>query len=100
MITAKQRFRIAAMNTKTRTQGKFALWKADPDRKFVFTGKLQLDPDIIAEIIAQSGNGRNEVELDLIGFRNDSDKPNAPKYSGYASFRDAAPAKQQADEDW
>jgi hypothetical protein len=88
------------MNTKNRTQGKFALWKADPDRKFVFTGKLSLDPAIIAEIVAQSNNGRDDVELDLIGFRNDSDKPNAPKYSGYASFRDAAPAKQQPADDW
>jgi hypothetical protein len=77
------------MNAKNRTQGKFALWKADPDRKFVFTGKLSLDSAIIAEIIAQSNNGRDDVELNLIGFKNDSDKPTAPKYSGYASFPEA-----------
>jgi hypothetical protein len=35
------------MNTKTLVQGKFALWKADPDKKQVFTGKIQLDTFIV-----------------------------------------------------
>jgi hypothetical protein len=87
------------MNTKTRTQGKFALWKADPDRKFIFTGKLSLDPAIIAEIIAQSNNGRDDVELNLIGFKNDSPKESAPKYSGYASFPESKTQESSAYEE-
>ena len=65
-------------------QGKLALWRAEPGKKQVFQGNIELSSELIEEIINQY-NGQ-PLKLNLIGFKSNSDHPKAPAYSGFASL--------------
>ncbi|NEZ67881.1 hypothetical protein D0962_34885 [Leptolyngbyaceae cyanobacterium CCMR0082] len=65
-------------------QGKMALWRAEPGKKQVFQGNIELSPELIKEIINQYQG--NPMKLNLIGFKSNSDHPKAPAYSGFASL--------------
>lgn len=65
-------------------QGKMALWRAEPGKRQVFQGNIELSPELVEEIINQFNGG--PMKLNLIGFKSTSDHPKAPAYSGFASL--------------
>jgi hypothetical protein len=70
-----------------KTDSKMALWPSKkPESKTVFTGTIQLSPEIIAAIQQAPPNEDGVVLLRLRGFKNDSDNPKAPKFWGFASI--------------
>ncbi len=93
-----------ATATETRIQGKIALWKAAPEKRFTFTGKIELTPELMAQILdAHASSSDGTVQLSLIGFKNSSDNPQAPAYSGYCQIDDRAHqvgTPQEYDEDF
>jgi hypothetical protein len=70
-----------------RTDSKMALWRSEkPGSKTIFTGTIQLSPEMVRAIQEAPLNEDGVVLLRLRGFKNDSDNPKAPKYWGFASI--------------
>jgi D-alanyl-D-alanine dipeptidase len=93
------RFRIAIMNTERPSSSVFALWEADPDKKYDLTGNIELTADDVAQIAAHKGG----CKLTITGFRNKSDKPNAPILKGYVKLPQPKQPPQpalQPNDDW
>lgn len=77
-------------------EGRIALWRAEEARKALFTGKISIPPPLLAELLLRpETNG--DFNLDVIGFRSESQHARAPSYSGYVLLSEPRELEAEAE---
>ena len=70
-----------AVETKKST---ISLWRNDKvDSKVRASGQIQLTPELLAQLQAETPDSRGYINARVVIFKNNSDNPKAPTSTGY-----------------